>query len=220
MEILEHSFPSTVPVSFRSLVWAHTVPLAHRLRRGEGHLFAVAMSLAWAGGDPGRWWAQGLVAGATLMLLYLVNDLHDCRGDLNDPGKNRAFTEFLVAHRRRMTGLLMAEHVALVAVSASLLGGRSAVAVAAVSAVNLLYSVWLKGMASFDAPWVALWAALYLMVPDSGVPLTVVAIPAVMTAIAHAYQIVRDRDVDAINRIRTSAVADLKLPTMQIALAA
>ena len=66
---------------------------------------------------------------------------------------------------------------------------------------------------------VALWGALYAMVPGTELPLTVFAMVGVMTSIAHVFQITRDRDVDVVNAIRTSAVALPWLPTAQMAAA-
>ena len=73
-----------------------------------------------------------------------------------------------------------------------LLGPRSAVAVAAVSAVNLGYSGLFKGVTGIDVPYVAVWGALYAMVPGADIPFAAVALVGVMTSICHIFQITRD----------------------------
>lgn len=215
---MEHSYQMTAP-SLRTLVWAHLMPLTHRLERGEGLLYPVALSLVVGVSPAPRLIAQALVALVALGLLYFVNDLSDCHRDLNDPGKNRDLTTYLVRHRPTLVRLVLAEHVLLVLVAYVAIGWRSAVAVAAVTVVNLIYSAALKGTPVVDAPWVALWGGLYLLVIAPEDPLSLIAVPAVMTAVMHAHQVLRDREIDRINAVGTSAVTRRWLPSLQIALA-
>jgi hypothetical protein len=201
------------------LAWAHVAPLVNRLRRGEGVLLAVNLSIVLsARPDAATLFAQALVSTAVLALLYFLNDVYDCRQDLSDAGKDQALVGFCVQHRPLLLRLLAFEHVGITVLSLALLGPRSATAVAAVLLVNVAYSSLLKGKAAIDVPWVALWGACYAAVPGVAVPPAVLGLVGVMTSICHVFQITRDRPFDILNRIRTSAVAIEWLPPVQLAL--
>jgi len=202
-----------------TLVWANGFPLLHRLRRGEGLLLAVNLSLAIVREpDPRRILAQALVSTAVLALLYFLNDVHDCHGDRNDPGKDRAFVGFCIAHRALLFRALALEKAAVLILAFVLLGPESASATAALFAANLAYSFAVKRMAVLDVPFVALWGALYALVPGVDVPLGWIALVGVMTAVCHVFQITRDREVDLSNRVRTSAGVFRWLPEVELAL--
>jgi len=201
-----------------TLAWVTVAPLVNRFRQGEGALLAVNLSLILATRpSPLSFAAQALVSTLVLALLYLLNDLYDCRNDLNDAGKDQAFVRFCVEHRARLFWLLGAEQAGAIGMALALLGPRSALAVAAVFLVNLAYSAFFKGRAAVDVLWVALWGACYAMVPAVDVPPQVLAVVGVMTSICHVFQITRDRPFDVANGVRTSAVAVGWLPTLQLA---
>lgn len=209
--------PDTV-LGLLPLARAHVAPLVNRLRRGEGVLLAVNVSIALAARpDPRTLLASVAVSTAVLALLYLLNDVYDCREDLHDPGKDQVFVRFCIRHRGLLFRLLAVEHAATVGLALALLGPRSAAAVAAVFVVNFAYSAALKGRAAVDVPWVALWGACYALVPGVPLPLAVVALVGVMTSICHVFQITRDLPFDVVNQIRTSAVAVPWLPLAQLA---
>jgi hypothetical protein len=202
-----------------TLAWANVMPLWHRLGRGEGLLFAVNLSLA-AAMRPTlpQFVAQTAISLAVLGLLYLVNDVMDAPRDVHDAGKNASFVHFCLRHRSFLGWLLVVEHLAVVAAAWALLSPTSALGVAAVGVVNLMYSAGIKGQAFLDVPWVALWGGLYVMVLGLSLPVAVLGIVGLMTSIAHVFQITRDRHVDELNAIRTSAVARPWLPRVQMAL--
>jgi hypothetical protein len=200
-----------------TLFWMNAKPLLNRLERGEGLLLAVNLSIVlFASPDAATLVAQILISTVVLALLYGLNDVYDCARDLNDPAKDQALARFCVAHRRRLLGILQVEKVAVVLTAFALLGGRSALAVAALFLVNLAYSAILKGKAGLDVLWVGLWGSLYAMVPGVALPLEAVLLVGVMTSICHVFQILRDRDADDTNRIQTSAVASRWLPYAQL----
>lgn len=199
-----------------TLLWVNAKPLLNRLKRGEGLLLAVNVSIVlFARPDAATLLAQGFVSTAVLALLYGLNDVYDCGSDLNDPGKDQALARFCVAHRGRLLGILQLEKVGVVLLALALLGARSAGVVAALFLVNLAYSAVLKGKAGLDVLWVGLWGALYAMVPGA-VPLDLVLLVGVMTSICHIFQILRDRDADDTNHIQTSAVVSRWLPFAQL----
>jgi 4-hydroxybenzoate polyprenyltransferase len=207
------SVPST-------LAWAHLAPLVNRFRRGEGLLLAVSLSVGLAARpDLPTFLAQALVSAVVMALLYLLNDVYDCRQDLTDPGKDQTLVRFYVQRRGPLLRALAVEHVAAVLLAAALLGVRSATAVAVVLAVNVAYSTVLKGRAVVDVVWVAVWGAACAAVPGVVVPASLLALVGIMTSICHVFQITRDRPIDDVNRIRTSAVAAGWLPGLQLAIA-
>ncbi len=216
--VLAAAPPSASRLGLADVAWANLAPLLNRLRHGEGALLAVNLSIALsARPDARRLLAHVLVSTVVLALLYLLNDVQDCRHDLSDAGKDRAFASFCVRHREALARLLVLEQAGAIVLALALLGGRSAVAVAAVFLVNLAYSAVFKGRPAVDVLWVALWGACYAMVPGVELPARVLALVGVMTSICHVFQITRDRPVDDANRVRTSAVAIPWLPTMQLA---
>lgn len=203
-----------------SIAWATWMPLGQRLRRGEGLLVALNASLA-AIDHPGAavLAARVGVSVATMLCLYFLNDVVDAHRDLHDPGKDQRFVAFCARHRPRLAWILAAEHAATLALALALLGPASAAAVLAVFAVNLAYSMSIKGRPALDVAWVALWGATYAMVTAVPVPPAVFAAVGLMTGVAHVFQITRDRDVDRRNEVRTSAVARPWLPTVQMSVA-
>ena len=208
-----------LPFGVASLAWANLVPTLHRLRRGEGMILAVNLSIVLVARPDGPTLvAQGMISAAVLGLLYFLNDVHDCHGDLNDPGKDSRFVTYCVAHRARLFRVILIEELAVCAFAWLLLGPRSGLATVAVLLVNHAYSAGVKRMVVIDVPFVALWGALYAMVPGADVPFMLIALVGVMTAICHVYQITRDRDVDQANRINTSAAVSRRLPEIQILL--
>jgi len=202
-----------------TLAWANVTPLLHRLRRGEGQLLAVNLSLVLLGRpDVPTFLAQAGISAAVLTLLYFLNDVFDCREDVNDVGKDQTFVGFCVENRPRLFWVLALENAAICALAWLLVSPASAAATAAIFLVNLAYSAGFKRIAVLDVPFVALWGALYAMVPAVDVPLTLIALVGVMTAICHVHQITRDREVDVLNHIRTSAAVSRWLPEIQIVL--
>lgn len=209
---------TAAPARLGALAGTLVTPLAHRLGRGEGLLLAVNVSLAVAlMGDWSTLILRVAVSSSVLALLYLFNDVYDGPGDLSDPGKDADFVTFCVVHRRRLFGWIVAAKLAVVCIAWLPLGPRSAFAIAALFLVNVTYSAFFKGMPALDVPVVAVWGALYPMVLGAGVPLPLTGLVGAMTAVCHVFQITRDREIDASNQIRTSAVASSWLPEVELA---
>lgn len=207
-------------IGVATIAWAHAAPLLNRFRRGEGQLLAVSLSIGLAARpDAATFLAQALVSTVVIALLYLLNDVYDCREDLNDPGKDQALVRFYVQRRSYLLGLVALEYAGGVLLALALLGPRSGIAVAAVLLVNVAYSTVLKRRAVVDVICVAVWGAAAAAVPGVRVPWSLLALVGIMTSICHVFQIKRDRSVDNVNRIRTSAVAAAWLPEAQLAIA-
>jgi 4-hydroxybenzoate polyprenyltransferase len=188
-----------------ALSWAGLASTLHRLRGGEGALLAVNFSLlAYWAPTPARALSQALVSVLAIGLMYAFNDVYDAPSDWKNPKKDRTVTATYIEHRRPGTIAILVLKLLTVALSLALLGPAAAAAVAAVMSVNLVYSIWLKGVPVVDVAWCGLWGALYAaIVTTSGTLLVLVGL---MTAVCHLFQALDDRAPDAANGIVTTAV--------------
>jgi 4-hydroxybenzoate polyprenyltransferase len=192
------------------LVWALTAPTLHRLRLGEGALFAVNFSIIWYhsfGLVRGLLFA--LVSAVTLDLMYVFNDLFDAPSDRWNPKKDPALVSLYVNYRTAFYLLLLALKGLTVAFAWIALGADTAVAVTAVMLVNIIYSTILKGVPVLDLLWAGLWGGAYAAIP--GISLSLGILVSLMTAICHLYQALGDRTADAESRITTTAVFSQRL---------
>jgi hypothetical protein len=117
------------------------------------------------------------------------------------------------AHHGEFVMLLGLMHVLVVAAAYVLLDARAAACTAATLAVNLTYSLWLKGVVFVDVLWVALWGFTYVAIAGPWQPALVFGAG---TAISHFYQAWLDRDADLTVGVRTSA----SVPPLAVALLA
>ena len=220
MKVAAGSFPAATTAGEAGLLRLHALSLWNRVKRGEGQLLAINVSLTIASRPS---FEKGLLLAAfsavLLVVLYFLNDVLDAPRDVNDAGKDQRYVEALIGRRPFLLKLLAVEHVLLAAVAWALFGWLSALGTALVLLVNATYSLSLKGRAYWDVPWVALWGALYALSTGIAFPLVVYAAVGLMTGITHVFQITRDRDVDTVNAVRTSAVASRVLPSVELALA-
>jgi 4-hydroxybenzoate polyprenyltransferase len=184
-----------------ALAWAVPASTLHRLRRGEGALLAVNLSLIAATGGSA---AQALVSVLAIVAMYAFNDLHDAPTDWNNPKKDRTLVAAWVEHRRTGLRAILALKALTLAVALTTLGPRPTAALAGVMTVNVVYSVALKGVPVADVAWVWVWGALYAAVVGASPSLLVVV--GLMTAVCHLFQALDDRVPDAANGIRTTAV--------------
>ena len=193
----------------RELAWALVASTSHRIRRGEGALLAVNLSLiAVHGGAVGRMVAAALVSVLAILVMYAFNDLWDAPVDWNNPKKDRRLIGAWMAHRRVGVRVTLALKVVTLVLAAALLGPHAA-AVAAVLIVNVTYSTWLKGVPIADVAAVAVWGMLYAAIVGAAPALLVVV--GLMTAVCHVFQVLDDREPDAANGIRTTAVSSRTL---------
>jgi 4-hydroxybenzoate polyprenyltransferase len=188
-----------------ALLWAGVASTLHRVRIGEGALLAVNLSLiAYQGVSFPRSLAQALVSVLALGLMYAFNDLYDAPTDSDNPKKDRALVSTYIEHRRVCGLAIFVLKLLTLALAFAALGARATVAVAAVMLVNLVYSMFLKGVPVVDVAWCALWGALYATIV--GAPPSLLLLVGLMTAVCHLYQVLDDRVSDAANGITTTAV--------------
>jgi 4-hydroxybenzoate polyprenyltransferase len=188
-----------------ALSWAFLASTLHRIRRGEGALLAVNLSLiAHQAATPARAAIQALVSALTIGVMYALNDLHDAPEDWNNPKKDRALIAAYVERRRPGVLALVVLKLLTLAIAFAALGPTATAAVAGVMIVNVVYSMAFKGVPVVDVAWVWLWGALYAAIVSASVPLLLVV--GLMTAVCHLFQALDDRVPDAANGIRTTAV--------------
>ena len=177
----------------------------HRIRRGEGALLAVNLSLiVHQSASLSRSVAQAVVSVLAIGAMYAFNDLYDAPRDWNNPKKDRALIELYVEHRRAGILAAFALKVVTLFIAFMALGGVAGGAVLAVMIVNLLYSIVFKGVPVADVAWVWLWGALYASIV--GGPPRLLVLVGLMTAVCHLFQALDDRVPDAASGIRTTAV--------------
>ena len=193
-----------------ALTWAVLASTLHRIRGGEGALLAINLSLvAYAAETPARALAQTLISLLAIALMYAFNDVYDAPSDVRNPKKDLTVVETYVEQRRTGMIAVLALKLLTVVVALVSLGPVAGAAVAAVMVVNLVYSIWLKGVPVVDVVWCGLWGTLYTaIVTTSG---TVLILVGLMTAVCHLFQALDDRDPDAANGIVTTAVRSAAL---------
>ena len=199
------SVHATSPNTVAALLWAGVASTLHRVRRGEGALPAVNLSLlAYQGLDkPGAFAGAGL-SFLAIGLMYAFNDLYDAPTDSNNPKKDLALVSTYLNHRHACALSLLVLHLLTIALALVTLGPRPTAAVAGVMLVNVVYSTVLKGVPVIDVIWCGLWGALYAAIVESSGWL--ILLVGLMTAVCHLYQALDDRVADAANAITTTAV--------------
>lgn len=191
-----------VAARFPYLVFA---PLFERFRLGEGLLLAINAVIVLALGPPLlRGTAQLVFSLVVIAALYSFNDLVDCQADRSNPKKNQRLVGTFIEYEREFTAFLYGLKLALVALAWAILGPHTAFVVAAIFAINMLYSLWVKGVPFADILLVGAWGGVYAALPDT--PWRVCLLVGIMTTVSHVFQILVDRDVDARNDVHTTAV--------------
>jgi 4-hydroxybenzoate polyprenyltransferase len=194
-----------------ALGWAVASSTLHRIRRGEGALLAINLSLIVFHGAlfTGRGLAQALVSLLAILVMYAFNDLYDAPVDWNNPKKDRALIRTWMAHRQAGVLTTVVLKLVTLALTFATLGSGATATVAAVMIVNVVYSTMLKGVAVADVAAVWIWGSLYAAIVDPS--FAVVFLVGLMTGVCHLFQALDDRDPDAQNGIQTTAVRSASL---------
>ena len=184
--------PFVLTGTVAAIAWAGAASTLHRIRRGEGALLAINLSLVayLATGHPDGL-ASALVSVLAIGLMYAFNDLYDAPTDANNPKKDRTLIATYLEHRR-------ASALAIIGLTVG------SIAFAGAMVANVVYSMALKGVPVIDVVWCGLWGALYAAIVTAS-PFVLVLV-ALMTAVCHLYQALDDRVADAENAIVTTAV--------------
>lgn len=187
-----------------AILWAGLASTLHRIRRGEGALLAVNLSLVAYAGLRLDGVAQAIVSILAIVLMYAFNDLYDAPADVKNPKKDRALTAVYLSQRGLCAASILVFKALTLALAFVTLGERAALAVAAAFVVNLVYSTALKGVPVLDVLWCGLWGAVYAAIVTESPSILILV--AIMTAVCHLYQALDDRASDAENHITTTAV--------------
>lgn len=202
---------ATSRVSF--LVFA---PLFERFRLGEGALLAINAAVIWfLAPEPFRGAVQLVLSFVVIAALYSFNDLVDCQADRHNPKKNQKLVSAFVDHEREFTAFLYGLQMLLVVLAWVLLDLRTALVVIAIFAINMLYSLRIKGVPFADIVLVGVWGGIYCAIPDT--PWRFCLLVGIMTTVSHVFQILVDRDVDTQNDVHTTAVRSLRTTTAVLA---
>jgi 4-hydroxybenzoate polyprenyltransferase len=194
----------------RRIVTGLTAPLYQRIRRGEGGLLVLNASWALTYYPLRQGFGLAAISLLCLLALYLFNDIVDARDDQHNPKKDRLLAQSYVRERPTFLALwLLMSGCAVVA--GAWLDTRVAVWVAAVSLINVLYSLLCKKVPLLDIVWVGLWGGAYASIV-TGATAWIVLVSA-MTSVCHIYQISEDRGADAASGFATSATLRAPLLT-------
>jgi 4-hydroxybenzoate polyprenyltransferase len=187
------------------LSWAIAASTLHRLRRGEGALLAINLSLILQQGASLSWsLAQALVSVAVIGLMYAFNDFYDAPTDSNNPKKDQALISTYLDHRGMCAAAIFTLKLVTLLFAFATLGAWVTATAAGVMLVNVVYSTAFKGIPVVDVIGCGLWGLLYAAIV--GAPPSLLIVVGLMTAVCHLYQTLDDRAADAANGINTTAV--------------
>lgn len=195
-----------------AVAWACLASTLLRVRRGEGALLAVNLSLilaAWTSAPRAAFLA--IVSALAIVQMYAFNDLCDAPTDSSNPRKSRRLIGTYLEHRAACGAAILGLSILTVVLAFATVGWRAGSATTAVMLVNVAYSRMLKGIPVLDVAWCGLWGALYAAIVTASLPLLLMV--ALMTAVCHLYQTIGDRAPDAANEIMTTAVRSSALAT-------
>jgi len=207
-----HSSTTTSPRAqglARRLLYMSGASLWERFRRGEGGLLAINVTLV-AFARPTALVGASQIAISALLLaaVYAINDWRDAEDDRRNPKKNQKLVGMLVEFRRPFFVWLCAMQLALIVFSWAAVGPAAAVAVAAMVAINFIYSWRLKGVPIADLFIVFAWGASY--VASVTPPWSLWVAIGLMTGIMHVFQTQEDRDVDVANDVLTTVAGSAR----------
>jgi len=203
---------AAAPGRVAAVTWACLASTLLRIRRGEGALLAVNLSLIAAEASSlSLALAQIVISTLTIVLMYAFNDFYDAPTDWHNPKKDRGLIATYLDHRHACGVAIVVLSLATSALAFPALGWGAGLATTGVMLVNVAYSVFLKGVPVADVVWCGLWGALYAAIVTSSPSLLLLV--ALMTAVCHLYQAIGDRAPDAANRIITTAVRSSALST-------
>jgi len=189
--------------SVAAVAWAGAASTLLRIRRGEGALPAINLSLiAYLGTADGL--ASALVSVLAIGVMYAFNDLYDAPTDSNNPKKDRTVIATYLEHRHACALAIAVLSLGGIVFAGTMLGSRACLAVGGAMLANVVYSTALKGVPVVDVAWCGLWGALYAAIVTAS-PWVLVLV-ALMTGVCHLYQALDDREPDAANAIVTTAV--------------
>lgn len=180
-------------------------PLTERIKIKEGGLilFNVALSIF----SCKIWYMVLFHTGLAIFCmsaLYGFNDYTDRVADLKNPKKNHRLAQKI--NQYPLLFLTINAFVSLVCIifAALLTEGKQGIIALLLFGVNILYSLFFKSLPLADLIMVGIWGGLFVGV-TGGAPVYLLLIVGFMTAIAHLFQTITDREPDVINGTHTTA---------------
>lgn len=181
-------------------------PFTGRIRLGEGGLLIFNASHAWsATHDAASAVFQSLLSLIVLCALYGFNDYVDREADLKNPKKNAQFSREILEQAPLFLAVNLLLSAAALLCCYLYLGFSHALALFGLFAVNISYSLKLKAQPVADILIVFAWGAFYILIAGKQ-HVHLAATVGVMTAIAHVFQMLTDKETDAKNKLNTSVL--------------
>jgi 4-hydroxybenzoate polyprenyltransferase len=186
------------------------LPYLNRLKLGEGGLvfFNLLHSCIYHS-DFNDLQLDIVISFLTMCSLYGLNDFLDRKIDLSNPKKNHQFVILLNNYPIVYILQYVAVTIVIIVLTYFQFGVQKILVLISLILVNAIYSLRIKGIPIFDVLFVCLWGGLFTLLAGP-VDYSLAIAVGLMTGIAHIYQVLTDRDVDAIDNIRTSAVVFLR----------
>ena len=180
-------------------------PLVERVKKGEGGLilFNVLLSVFFYR-NLSMVVLQSLLAILSMSMLYGFNDYVDRNADLVNPKKNPTLTKRIGQHHLYFILLNLLISFGCIALAIRLVDYKKGLLVAALLVVNMVYSLRVKSLPIADLIIVGIWGSLFVSIV-ADVPYPLIGVVGLMTSIAHLFQAITDREVDAQNQVDTSA---------------
>lgn len=182
-------------------------PLTNRVKLGEGGLLVLNVIQLIPQGKPiPLFLLECALSFLVLCVLYGYNDYTDAEHDRINPKKELSFVELILANRPLFYHLIVFVQLATIMLYFIFKGWQIAFCLVLLYLINFLYSKKVKQMPFADIVIVAVWGGLYLSLA-AHFQWALIFVSAVMTGIAHFFQVHTDKDADTLNQVTTSAVA-------------
>ncbi len=140
-----------------------------------------------------------------ICLLYGYNDFVDRAKDIHNPKKNQDFVHLINTYPKLFLWINGSLSVAILLLAYHFFGVLELSVLVGLFLINFFYSNLFKGIPLLDVIIVGMWGAVYVIIPTINWYLFFAA--GIMTAIAHVYQVITDKETDKISKTNTSAVA-------------
>ena len=181
-------------------------PYTNRIKLGEGGLVVFNFTHALIAYNR---WQQVIFETALSLLvmcvLYGYNDYIDAEKDKINPKKDTRFINLVLENQPFFAAVLIVVQILSIMLAVVFVSWFSAGALVVLYLLNYFYSKIAKAIPVLDIVTVALWGGLFVCLV-SKFDWRIATAAAVMTGIAHFFQIVTDKDTDTQNKVVTSAV--------------
>lgn len=182
-------------------------PYINRLKLGEGGLVAMNIAHSIAANKEIKITAiESVISFIVMCVLYGYNDYTDCKKDKLNPKKDIQFISLISENRIFFIRLIVVVQVITVVFTYVFLGWLIGVFLMVLFATNFIYSNKIKNVPLADILIVSVWGAFYVCLAGN-LNLNMALMAGLMTGIAHFFQVVTDKEIDAQNNIVTSAVS-------------